>query len=187
MTSAYIYALVEFFERFIVSYVSIQDNQRELAKEIPDGLQTLYKACGHRRIIGAFDNMVMVVYRTISGKPKVDALIKVVDLQCDSSDGGATVMLVNTSTGEDHVVGYVPELLFGLPVFISLPVHLQLTWGLHAVRKERQMRYGLFVHQIDNTTERTDGNTYVLPLKAFREEFPECHVDPTVNISYQDQ
>jgi len=150
------------------------DNFEALIAQMPSGERGLFNKFRALTIQAAFDDRIFIVYQPGSkGAPKILALLKCLGFKCNSH-GGASVTLEDQSSGRAVDIGYTPVRPFGLDVFMSLPLSLQLRWdakeGPGGLR--RSFSYALLIKMQSKADRYPEGSVCCVTPNDFRRLFP---------------
>lgn len=167
-------------QRFSSPYLDDEANMRDLVSQMPEMARTQYDDnFGHRGVEAAFVGRVFVAYKAkgrapdgACNPPEILNLIKVTSFEVTAEDG-ARVTLVEQNEGNRQVVTYVPERLFGMPIYVSIPPRLTVRWDVHEAdgKMFRSLAFALLVKTRNRSDFCSKGNTYLQTPNGFHKMY----------------
>jgi hypothetical protein len=163
-------------------FLGDEQSRLDLESRIKGSDREIYQSFGHLRLMPVFDQRLIVLYKptglTERGQhrdPDILTTLKVIDLIVDSaSPEGAGVKIEDLTTGQEQIIGYVPERLFSYDVFASIPPLLRLRWDAKLVNGsiQRSLAYGLLLKTKNRSDFYSARVTYAESPNDFRSLYP---------------
>ena len=158
-----------------MAFADIHENQADIIRTMPSDERRLYESFKFARIEACFDDRIFVAYAIDKdGGCDWHSKLTVLDLEGSSKDG-ITVALADEQ-GKIEVVGFAPQRVFDLNVFVHIPLQLNLNWSLHLETGVRSLLYGLRIVTRNASIKALPGVHYLETLNNFRAKFPNLTV-----------
>ena len=158
-----------------MAFADPRENYDELVGRMPTPDQLLYRAHQSHRTTPCFNERIVVAYVAgPDGEPTEITHWKVLNLE-GSAATGFLITMEEAGTGSRMHFGVQPARLPRTDIFLSLPVSVRLTSGVHIGTGLRSIAYGLRISMADDS-RRTPGRHYLDTLNEFRRMFPETEI-----------
>lgn len=141
-----------------------------LVRTLPQASIDAYKKCQNTRLEVCYRGRVLVVYQSDGRKPHVLGRFTVSDFQADDVEG-ATCQMLSTEFG-DMVLGYAPQRIGELDLFLFLPLHAKVRWSAPASKVTRgSLGFPVVIRTLSRIGLRRPDVTYCETAYGFSAEF----------------
>lgn len=148
---------------------------KRILAEMPEHLWADWTKFGHKAILGGHADKILIAYSLDDQRQPVDInRIRINDIQA-SSTLGLWCELENLETEQLQMVGHSPHLLMDLPIFIYVPLRVEMRWELRVYqgRKIPVLTSALMAKTHNDPKFANSGNYYVESPGAFLARYPK--------------
>ncbi len=154
----------------VEDFISPIEHFQRLVNSMPQAHVQVWNQCQHQRIEMGYRGRNLLLYQFKDRKPYVLEEITVQDFICNDEDGASAEIRVK-STGALFEIGYQPTLILGHPVFMCLPLHMQIKMDTTPSGNRRSLGFPILIRTLSRFHLRERGVTYLETGVSFSREF----------------